>query len=346
MEALHFAAKVTLAAMTAYILYTALDWNGIHTAMITCFFVAQESVGATIHKFTLRFLGALIGGAIGILSLILVVPHLDSGGGLAILVGLVTLFAAWFASGSQRISYFGFQIAIAFYLVTLNSFSRTTKLVGARDRALGILLGNVLIALAVVHLWPVKVTPKIVDGVSRALDALADLLSIEGGGAESQGREAGLEQAFFAGLEKARQAAFLARFEARTAAGAAMVTDLSSMFIPARALSLSASSEAATGQALPESERWRVETVTSLRRALALRLRELAEAVRGGRAPRIQEGNDAFEAPLRSFSAVGDAAVRKTLAPLRLRLEWLGMIGQQLDGLMDPASVVAAGGAR
>ena len=125
-----------------------------------------------------------------------------------------------------------------------------------------------------------------------------------------------------------------------------MVTDLSSMFIPARALSLSASSEAATGQALPESERWRVETVTSLRRALALRLRELAEAIRDGRTPTIQQGKDAFEAPLRSFSAVSDGALRKTLAPLRLRLEWLGMIGQQLGGLMGPANVVASGGAR
>src|SRR5262249_39435588 len=116
LEALQYAAKVTLAAMTGYILYTALDWSGIHTAMITCFFVAQESVGATIHKFTLRFIGAVIGGAMGILSLILILPHLDSGGGLAVLVGAVTLFAAWFGSGSQRISYVGWQIAFAFYL--------------------------------------------------------------------------------------------------------------------------------------------------------------------------------------------------------------------------------------
>src|SRR5262249_28910141 len=162
----------------------------------TCFFVAQESVGATIHKFTLRFVGAVIGGALGILSLILILPHLDSGGGLAVLVGVVTLLAAWFGSGSQRISYAGWQIAIAFYLVTLNSFTRTTKLVGARDRALGVLLGNVLISIAFVYLWPVKVAPKIADGVSRALDALADLISIEGGGPESQARSDQLQQAF------------------------------------------------------------------------------------------------------------------------------------------------------
>ena len=345
-EALHFAAKVTLAAMSAYILYTALDWRGIHTAMITCFFVAQESVAATIHKFTLRFVGAVIGGAMGILSLILILPHLDSGGGLAILVGLVTLFAAWFGSGSQRISYASWQIAFAFYLVTLNSFTRTTKMVGARDRALGILIGNVLISIVFVYLWPVKVAPKIADGVSRALDALADLLSIEDGGPESEARSAQLEQAFFAGLDKAQQAAFLARFEPGAAPGTSMLPELSSLFIPARALSLSASSEASTDEALPEAERWRVQTVATLRRKLAVRLHEVAAAVRAGRSPRPQEGKDAFEGPRRSFAAVSDAGLRKELDPLRLRLEWLGMIGERLGVLMQPASAVAPGGVR
>ena len=346
-EAIHFAAKVTLAAVTAYVLYTALDWRGIHTAMITCFFVAQESVGATIHKFTLRMVGAVIGGAIGILSLILIVPHLDSGGGLAVLVGVVTLFAAWFGSGSQRISYLGWQIAIAFYLVTLDSFSRTTKLVGARDRALGILLGNVLISIAFVHLWPVKVGPKIADGISRALDALAELISIEGGGPEIEARSVGVEQAFFAGLDKARQAAFLARFEPEAVPGSSMLPNLGALFIPARALNLLASSETSVGEALPEAERWRVETVAALRRTLAVRLHEVSEAVHEGRTPRIQESKDAFDAPLRSLAAVSDAGLRKTLAPVRLRLEWLGMIGERLETMVKPASlVVAPGGVR
>jgi multidrug resistance protein MdtO len=345
-NALHFASKVTLAAMSAYVLYTALDWSGIHTAMITCFFVAQESVGATIHKFTLRIVGALIGGALGILALILIVPRLDSGGGLAVMVGVVTLFAAWFGSGSQRISYLGWQIAIAFYLVTLNSFSRTTKLVGARDRALGVLLGNVLISIAFVYLWPVKIGVRIADGVSRALDALADLLSIEAGGPESEARAAQLEQTFFAGLNKAQQSAFLARFEPGAVVGASMVNDLSSLFIPARALSISAGSEASASEGLPESDRWRVETVTALRRTLALRLREAAGALREGRPPRIPEGKDAFEAPLRSFAAVTDAGLRRSLEPVRLRLEWLGMLGERLGVAMHPAGSVAAGGVR
>jgi multidrug resistance protein MdtO len=345
-EALHFAAKVTLAAITAYVLYTALDWNGIHTALITCFFVAQESVGATIHKFTLRLTGAVVGGAVGILSLILVIPRLDSGGGLAVFVGAVTLLAAWFSTGSQRISYAGWQFAFAFYLVVLHGFERGTKLVGARDRALGIILGNILVTLVFTHLWPVRLAPRITDGISRALDALADLLSVEVGKPESQAHSTQLEQAFFSGLNKAQQWAFLGRFEPGAKSGASMLPALSSLYLPARALSLSASDETLTDQALPEAERWRVDTVESLRRTVAVRLRDISSAVREGRTPTSHDARDAFEGPRRSFAAVREAGLRKRLAPVRLRLEWLGMIGESLESLVRSGGAAAAGGVR
>src|SRR3954468_5619699 len=48
----HFALKVTFAAMFCYIVYEAIDWTGIHTAFITCTFVALESTEATLYKGT------------------------------------------------------------------------------------------------------------------------------------------------------------------------------------------------------------------------------------------------------------------------------------------------------
>src|SRR5262249_8194811 len=38
-----FALKVTFGAMFCYLLYTGIDWTGIHTAFITCIFIALES---------------------------------------------------------------------------------------------------------------------------------------------------------------------------------------------------------------------------------------------------------------------------------------------------------------
>src|SRR5262249_6612291 len=146
-EGVRFAWKVTLAATIAYLLYTGLDWYGIHTATITCFFVAGSSVGATIHKLTLRLVGAIIGSALGMLAIIFVLPAFESVGGLTVLIAAVTLLAAWIATGSERISYAGFQIALAFYLSVLQGFGPTTKLSVGRDRVIGVLVGNVLMSV-------------------------------------------------------------------------------------------------------------------------------------------------------------------------------------------------------
>src|SRR6476620_5301957 len=62
----HFALKVTFAAMFCYIFYMAIDWSGIHTALITCTFIALESTGATLHKGVLRIGGCVIGGALAL----------------------------------------------------------------------------------------------------------------------------------------------------------------------------------------------------------------------------------------------------------------------------------------
>src|SRR2546430_14119631 len=39
----HFALKVTFAAMFCYVVYEAIDWSGIHTAFITCTFIDMVS---------------------------------------------------------------------------------------------------------------------------------------------------------------------------------------------------------------------------------------------------------------------------------------------------------------
>src|SRR5216117_1002087 len=64
-----FALKVTLATMICYLLYTGVDWFGIHTAFITCTFIALESTGATLRKGILRTVGCITGGLLALFSL-------------------------------------------------------------------------------------------------------------------------------------------------------------------------------------------------------------------------------------------------------------------------------------
>ena len=173
-----FALKTTLAAMIAYIVYAGIDWQGIHTAMITCFVASLGTTGETVHKLTLRIIGCLIGAALGIGAILFVIPNLTSVGGLMVLVFVGLLPAAWVASGSERIAYGGVQIGLAFLLTVLQGFEPSLDMGTARDRIVGILLGNLLVYLIFTRIWPVGVVVGVRAGLSSALAGLARLATM------------------------------------------------------------------------------------------------------------------------------------------------------------------------
>lgn len=170
-----FAIKTTAAAVLAYIIYTSIQWDGIHTAMITCYVAALGTTGETVHKLTLRIIGCLIGAAMGMASLAFLIPYMTSVGQLMILVFAGVLVAAWVSSGSERISYAGIQIGLAFLMTVLQDFKPDVSMSVATDRIYGILLGNALLFIMFTRLWPVSVTTSAerkIKGCQRTLTAL------------------------------------------------------------------------------------------------------------------------------------------------------------------------------
>ena len=171
-----FALKVTFAVMVCYTLNNALDWPGIDTSVVTCFFTALGSLGESGHKMTLRICGCLLGAAMGIAAILLLMPGMTDIMGLLALVAAGTLVAGWVACGSDRVAYAGFQIGIAFYLTVLQDYGPTTNMEAARDRIIGILLGNVVTYLVLSTIWPVRVHRLIAGEIAGALGALGKLL--------------------------------------------------------------------------------------------------------------------------------------------------------------------------
>ena len=171
-----FAFKVTLAVMICYAIETLTDWTAIHTCMITCFFVSLDTVGETVHKATLRIAGCLVGGSLGIGAILLLMPLMTDLGDLLLLLGAVTLLAAWIASGTERIAYAGWQIAIAFYLCVLQGYGPTLDMQTARDRVIGILLGNIVVFVIFTTIWPVRVAVLVRERLAQAVDQLARLM--------------------------------------------------------------------------------------------------------------------------------------------------------------------------
>jgi multidrug resistance protein MdtO len=115
---------------------------------------ALTTIGASHQKQVLRFAAALVGGVVvGMGAQIFILPSLDSVGGFTILFVAVMIGAAWIATSSPRLSYFGVQVAVAFDLINLEEFRIQTSLAVARDRVLGILLGLIMMWLAYDQLW-------------------------------------------------------------------------------------------------------------------------------------------------------------------------------------------------
>ena len=173
---MQFALKTMLAVFITYGIYTARNWFEIHTAMITCFYVALGSTGETLHKAALRIAGCLIGAAMGIASIVFFMPHMTDIGHLLLLVAVGSFIAAWVSNGSNLIQYMGWQMALAFFLCVLQGFGPAFDIDVATNRILGILIGNVVVTIVFLWLWPVSVSAGTALHLGMAVEGLAAAL--------------------------------------------------------------------------------------------------------------------------------------------------------------------------
>lgn len=176
---LRYALKTLLACMICYVFYSGVDWEGIHTCMLTCIIVANPSIGSSWQKMALRFGGAVCGAVLALLVTICVIPWLDNIAELLCVLAPLLLLAAWIATGSERSSYIGTQMIVTFALATLeNAFGPVYDLVEIRDRAVGILVGTAVSAVIYTFIWPESEAGVLPQKLAAALGSLGKLLRI------------------------------------------------------------------------------------------------------------------------------------------------------------------------
>jgi uncharacterized membrane protein YccC len=153
-EYLRFAGRTILALTICEVFMNAVTWPGIRTCMITCAATALSAMAAQRQKQALRVAGVCVGGLIGVGAIVSLVPHMDTIVSLVLLIAPCTFVFAWIARSSPRLSYAGFQMALAFYYVLLPGFETSIDLTTIRDRFIGILVGTIAMWLSFDHLWP------------------------------------------------------------------------------------------------------------------------------------------------------------------------------------------------
>ena len=110
-----------------------------------------------------------------------IIPHTTDIGDLAAIVFAGAFLAAWIAAGDKHISYAGFQLAFAYFLCVIQGPSPSFDMVVARDRVIGILLGNIVSYFAATRVWPVSVGPRIDSALQKAKQKLESVFEAADG---------------------------------------------------------------------------------------------------------------------------------------------------------------------
>lgn len=203
LDALHYGMKFALGVIICLFVIQALRWPDIGTAMLTCVIVAQTSLGASYRMSVLRIVGAILGGLLAYVFIIVLQPALETIAGFLLAIAPVCWLAAWVGSGSPRIAYIGTQIGFSFANAILPGYGPVTELNTAWDRVLGILLGITVVGVIDYLLWPQHSERLAIDRLGLTLRTLGKFLMLETTMAGQTPSSAVLMRAIDSDLQKA-----------------------------------------------------------------------------------------------------------------------------------------------
>ncbi|MCE9886456.1 FUSC family protein [Obesumbacterium proteus] len=182
-----YALKTLLSALICYIFYTATDWFGIHTIMLTCLVVAQPGLGKTQRKITLRLLGAIAGSIAALIAIVFILPNLTTLFGLLLLSAPIFMLCSWVATGPENISYAGIQMLLTFSLAVLNGFTPVNDLTEVRDRIVGVILGIIIAGLIQTLIKPERNGEVLQLKLAGLMDLMKTSLSMKNAAKDKRG---------------------------------------------------------------------------------------------------------------------------------------------------------------
>jgi uncharacterized membrane protein YccC len=145
--------KVGLCTVVGYTIGLITQRPDLFIILVTVLTTATPTYGATLHKMYLRIAGAIVGGAVSLLAIIIVSPNFDSLPAYMLAAFAVFYPFAYSSLGNARMSYAGKQMGIIFSLVFVG-LSPSVDIYEPLWRIWGLLLGDFVVAMVFFSLWP------------------------------------------------------------------------------------------------------------------------------------------------------------------------------------------------
>jgi uncharacterized membrane protein YccC len=168
-----FAAKVGLCVIVGYVVGLTTHQSGLTTILTTVIITALPTYGASLRKMILRMAGAVIGGIISLVAIVMVTPNFSTLPSYLLVTFIVLLISAYAALASGRVAYAGKQIATTFLLV-FAGLTPSADVYGPLWRIWGILLGTFVVMIVFILLWPEYAGNSLLPRLRKVIrDALA-----------------------------------------------------------------------------------------------------------------------------------------------------------------------------
>ena len=173
--------KVGLCTVVGYTVGLISQRPDLFNILVTVITTATPTYGATLHKMYLRIAGAIIGGAVSLLAIIIVSPNFETLPAYMLAAFAVFYPFAYSSLGNARMSYAGKQMGVVFSLVFIG-LSPSVDIYEPLWRIWGVLLGNFVVATVFFTLWPEYAGDSLLPRLQKVI---ANTLALAPGGSAS-----------------------------------------------------------------------------------------------------------------------------------------------------------------
>jgi uncharacterized membrane protein YccC len=173
--------KLAAAIALAFVVGVTTQRGDLTTILWTVIITGLPTYGASIRKMILRFVGAALGGILGLAAIIAVSPNFET-----VVTYIAILFAAlvpcaYLGLSSGRLAYPGKQAGITFCLLFVG-LSPSVRDYEALWRLWGVFLGVIVVAVVFIVVWPEYAGESMVPRIERMLEMILSLMPRDGSG--------------------------------------------------------------------------------------------------------------------------------------------------------------------